>query len=379
MSDAPLRASGHAPAPRRGSHLRQAISYLGPGFFVTIGFIDPGNWATNVAAGSAFGCDLLWVVTLGTVTLIVWQHIAAHLGIVTGRCLAEAVHKHMRPAPAALYGVTAMAACVTTAVAEILGAAVALSLLADIPFRAGALLASLVVGLLLWREGYRSLEKLVLGFVSAIGLCYVIELALVKPDVGQTALHLVVPQLSSHSILVAVGMLGAVVMPHNLYLHSEVIQRREWRVEDEAETRRLLRYEFLDTLLAMLAGLAINAAMVVVAAAAFHSRGLTVTQLPQAAATLRPLAGPLAGLVFALGLLFAGVSSAVTAGIAGATTFSGYLGQETELRGRWFRLGAVLTLAPALLVILLVHDPLRATGARLRPRRASLLRAGLFR
>jgi manganese transport protein len=151
-----------------------------------------------------------------------------------------------------------------------------------------------------------------------------------------------------------------VVMPHNLYLHSEVIQQREWHRAEEAQTRRLLRYEFLDTLVAMLAGMLINTAMVVVAAAAFHSRGLVVTELPQAAQTLRPVAGPLAGLVFALGLLFAGVSSAVTAGLAGGTTFSGYLGKETELRGRWFRTGMLLTMVPALAATMFVRDPLRA-------------------
>jgi manganese transport protein len=353
-------STGRGERAGAGRRLRMAISYLGPGFFVTIGFIDPGNWATNVAAGSQFGYDLLWVVTLSTITLILWQHIAAHLGIVTGKCLAEAVHQHVRPAPALLYGTTAMAACVATAVAEVLGAAIALSMLFPIPLRVSAVIAALVAGGLIWCEGYRATEKLVMGFVTAVGLCYLVELALVKPDVGQTALHLVLPRLSPQSIVVAMGVLGAVVMPHNLYLHSEVIQQREWHRAEEAETRRLLRYEFLDTLVAMLAGMLINTAMVVVAAAAFHSRGLVVTELPQAAQTLRPVAGPLAGLVFALGLLFAGVSSAVTAGIAGGTTFSGYLGKETELRGRWFRAGMMLTIVPALAAIMLVRDPLRA-------------------
>ncbi len=355
MTEAHDRGRGNA-----AHRVRQAISYLGPGFFVTIGFIDPGNWATNVAAGSAFGYDLLWVITLSTLTLMLWQHISAHLGIVTGKCLAEAVREHVRPAPAMLYGVTAMGACVATAVAEVLGAAIALELLFHIPLRVGALLAALVVGVLVWSQGYRSVERLVLAFLTAIGICYLVELALVKPDFHQTALHLVTPRLSSQSILVAMGVLGAVVMPHNLYLHSEVIQRREWDLTEETQRRRLLRYEFLDTLLAMLAGMLINTAMIIVAAAAFHDRGVVITALPQAAETLRPIAGPMAGLVFALGLLFAGVSSSVTAAIAGGTTFSGYLGQETDLQGRWFRLGALLTLAPAVIAIMFVHDPLRA-------------------
>jgi manganese transport protein len=347
----------HVGATRR---VRQAISYLGPGFFVTIGFIDPGNWATNVAAGSAYGYALLWVITLSTITLMLWQHIAAHLGIVTGKCLAEAVREHIRPAPAMLYGATAMAACVATCVAEVLGVAIALDVLLQIPLRVGTFVGAVGVGATVWFQGYRSVEKLVIGFVAAIGICYLAELWLVKPDLQQTALHLVTPRLSSQSILVAMGVLGAVVMPHNLYLHSEVIQRREWRLAEEAETRRQLRYEFLDTLLAMVAGMLINTAMIVVAAAAFHARGVVVTELPQAAETLRPVAGPLAVLVFAVGLLFAGVASSVTAAIAGGTVFSGYLGKETELQGRWFRIGVVLTLVPAVIAIMLVHDPLRA-------------------
>jgi manganese transport protein len=253
-----------------------------------------------------------------------------------------------------------MAACVATAVAEVLGAAIALDMLFRIPLRMGTLLAALTVGTMVWFQGYRSVEKLVMGFLAAVGLCYLVELWLVKPDFYLTALHLVTPRLSSQSILVAVGVLGAVVMPHNLYLHSEVIQRREWDRTEEAKTHRQLRYEFLDTLLAMLAGMLINTAMIVVAAAAFHSRHVVVTELPQAAETLRPIAGPLAGLVFALGLLFAGVSSSITAAIAGGTVFSGYLGKETDLQGRWFRIGVVLTLVPAVIAIMLVHDPLRA-------------------
>jgi manganese transport protein len=357
-----MHLTGHQNERRADAahRVRQAISYLGPGFFVTIGFIDPGNWATNVAAGSAYGYDLLWIITLSTITLMLWQHMSAHLGIVTGKCLAEAVREHVRPASALLYGATAMAACVATAVAEVLGVAIALEVLFQIPLRVGTLVAALAVGTMVWFQGYRSVEKLVLGFLAAIGLCYLVELWLVKPDLHQTALHLMTPRLSSQNILVAVGVLGAVVMPHNLYLHSEVIQRREWDLTEEAKTRRQLRYEFLDTLLAMLAGMLINTAMIVVAAAAFHSHHVVVTELPQAAETLRPIAGPLAGLVFAVGLLFAGVSSSITAAIAGGTVFSGYLGKETDLQGRWFRIGVVFTLVPAVIAIMLVHNPLRA-------------------
>jgi manganese transport protein len=339
---------------------RQALGYLGPGFFVTVGFIDPGNWAANIAAGSDFGYQLLWVVTLSTLVLILWQHMSAHLGIVTGKCLAEMVHDHVRPTPAIIYGATAVAACVATAVAEILGAAVGLDILFHIPLRVGTVLATAFVGAMIWFQGYRSTEKLIIGFVAAIGFCYLAELVIVKPDWGLAARDMVVPTLTSGNVVIAMAMLGAVVMPHNMYLHSEVIQNRQWQDESEASTRRLLRFEFLDTLISMLVGLAINAAMVIVAAAVFHQHGRHVTELPQAAATLQPLAGSLASLLFGIGLLFAGVSSSVTAGIAGGTTVSGYLGRSTDLQSRPFRAGMLLTLVPACVIVLLVRSPFQA-------------------
>ncbi|MCL5105475.1 MAG: Nramp family divalent metal transporter [Armatimonadetes bacterium] len=340
--------------------LTQILGYIGPGFFVTIGFIDPGNWATNIAAGSDFNYDLLWVVALSTAILILWQHMSAHLGIVKGKCLAEAVREHVRPVPAFIYGSTAMAACVATALAEILGAAIGLQLLFHIPIRAGAFLAMGFVLTMILSQRYGSLEKLIVGFVSAIGLCYLIELYLVKPDWSAAAVHTVVPKLNSQSIIIAMGVLGAVVMPHNMYLHSEVIQNRQWTGKSEQETRRLLRFEFVDTLVAMLVGFAINAAMVIVAASVFYKHHVHVTDLAQASATLEPLAGKLASVVFGIALLFAGVSSSITAGVAGATTFSGYCGKETSMDSKWFRAGLVITLIPACLLILAIEDTFQA-------------------
>lgn len=345
---------------RTGQLVRQVLNYLGPGFFVTVGFIDPGNWATNIAGGSHFNYSLLWVVTLSTVILILWQHMSAHLGIVKGKCLAEAIHDHVTPVPRFLYGSTAMAAMVATALAEILGAALGMYLLFHIPVKAAAVIATGFVIVMIWFQQYRSLEKLIVAFVSIIGLCYLAELYLVKPDWGQAAFHLVVPELNSRSILIAMGILGAVVMPHNLYLHSEVIQNRRWKGKSDGETRRLLRFEFVDTLVAMLVGLAINSAMIIVAAAEFHSNGIIVEELTQASATLKPLAGPLASLLFGIALLFAGVSSSMTAAVAGGTTFSGYLGRETQIESRWFRIGMILTLIPACGVIMLIKDTFHA-------------------
>ncbi len=347
----------HAARLRGGARLiRQVVAYLGPGFFVTVGFIDPGNWATNVAAGSENGYQLLWIVVLSTAILILWQHMAAHLGIVTGRCLAESIRENIRPWLTGIYGVTAMAAICATALAELLGAAIGLYVLLRVPIAVGAALAVMAAALIISFQGYSKLEKIVVGFVSAIGVCYLIEMGMVHPNWGQAAHGMVVPHLDSGSILIAIAVLGAVVMPHNMYLHSEVIQNRQWKGKSDAQTRRLLRYEFVDTLVAMLVGLAINAAMIIVAAAVFHRHGRHIGDLIQASDTLRPLAGDLASLVFGIGLLFAGFASSVTAALAGGITFTGYLGKDTCLESNWFRLGALLTLVPAYLLILAVKD-----------------------
>ncbi|MHB9038098.1 MAG: Nramp family divalent metal transporter, partial [Armatimonadota bacterium] len=216
-----------------------------------------------------------------------------------------------------------------------------------------------VIGVI-WLQKDGSLEKLIVAFVSAIGFAYLVELYLVKPDWGAAAYHTFVPELSSQSIIVAMAVLGAVVMPHNMYLHSEVIQNRNWKGRSEPETRRLLRFEFLDTLVAMLAGMAINCAMVIVAAAVFHRNGVHVTDLKQASDTLRPLAGNLACVIFGIALLFAGISSSMTAAVAGGTTFSGYLGRETTIESKWFRAGMIITLLPALGIIMLMKDTFQA-------------------
>lgn len=340
--------------------LNALLGYIGPGFFVTVGFIDPGNWAANIAAGSQFGYKLLWVVTLSTAILILWQHMSAHLGIVTGKCLAEAVREYVSPVPTIIYGVTAMAACVATALAEILGAAIGINILFHLPLKLALIISSVFVLGMIWVQKYNALEKLIVGFVSIIGFCYLLELYLVKPDWPATAVSLIKPSLDSGSVLIAMSILGAVVMPHNMYLHSEVIQNRDWNTETEEDTRRLLRYEFVDTVVAMIIGLMINAAMVIVAAAVFFRHGIVVTELAQASETMKPFAGGLASVLFGVALLFAGISSSTTAGVAGGTTFSGYLGKETRLDSSWFRWGVLITIIPALVIALVVKDTFQA-------------------
>ena len=300
----------------------EILRYIGPGFLVTVGFIDPGNWASNLAAGSRYGYTLLWMVTLSTFMLIVLQHNVAHLGIASGLCLSEAATLHLpawiaRPALG-----SAMLAAVSTALAEILGAAIALNLLFRIPVQLGAAAMVTVTLAMLLTNSYKRLEKWIIAFVSVIGLSFLYELALVRLDWGAAAVGWIRPAIPAGSIPIVMSVLGAVVMPHNLFLHSEVIQSRQWHLEEPGIIRKQLKYEFVDTLFSMGAGWAINSAMILLAAAAFFMNRIPVTELPQAEAMLRPLLGSMASVVFSVALLCSGFASSVTAALAGGSIFA---------------------------------------------------------
>ena len=335
------------------------LRYIGPGLLVTVGFIDPGNWASNIAAGAAHGYTLLWMVTLATLMLIVLQHNAAHLGIATGLCLSEAATRHMRPAASRLVLASAMLAAVSTGLAEVLGAALGLSLLVPgLPYRAAAVLVLGVVGVLLFSNSYPRLEKWIVAFVSLIGLSFLFELALVRVPWGRAAAGWVVPSLPHGSLPLIMAVLGAVVMPHNIFLHSEVIQSRRWHLEDEPVIRRQLKYEFADTLFSMTVGWAINSAMIIMAAATFFG-GAPVTEVGQAQRMLGPLLGPAAAVVFAAALLLAGLSSSITAGMAGGSIFAGLFGEPYDVKDLHSRLGAAGTLVAATAIVFLIGDPFR--------------------
>lgn len=338
----------------------ELMRYLGPGLLVTVGFIDPGNWASNMAAGSGFGYGLLWVVTLSTLMLILLQHNAAHLGIATGLCLSEAATAYLPPLVSRIVLGSAVLASVSTALAEILGGAIALSMLFRIPLPVGAAMVAAASGAMLATNSYKKTERWIVGFVSIIGFAFLWELSLVRIDWPAALLGFVVPSVSRSSLPIVMSVLGAVVMPHNLFLHSENIQSREWNLKDEAIIKRQLRYEFLDTLLSMLIGMAINAAMILLAAASFHSAGVAVTELPQAGKVLAPLLGSGAAAVFAVALLFSGLSSSVTAGMAGGSIFAGIFGEPYDIKDRHSATGTAITLGLALVIIFFVRDGYRA-------------------
>jgi manganese transport protein len=338
----------------------EILKYIGPGFLVTVGFIDPGNWASNVAAGSGYGYSLLWMVTLSTLMLIVLQHTAAHLGIATGLCLSEASAKHMGKWTGRMFLLSAVFASVSTALAEVLGAAIGLNMLFGLPISAGAVISGLLAAYMLLSRGYRRLEKWIIAFVSLIGLSFLFELVLVKIGWNETLQSWVVPSIPAGSLPIVMSVLGAVVMPHNIFLHSEIIQSRQWNLEGDEVIRRQLKYEFTDTLFAMTVGWAINSAMMIVAASVFHSNGITVGELPQAQATLRPLLGDLAASVFALALVLAGFSSSITAAMAGGSIFAGAFGEPFDHADSHSRMGVVITLLGALVIIFFVTNTFQA-------------------
>ena len=347
---------------RRKDHQRYLggldfFKYIGPGLLVTVGFIDPGNWASNFAAGADFGYSLLWVITLSTIMLIVLQHNVAHLGIVTGLCLSEAATKYTPKWVSRPILGTAVLASISTSLAEILGGAIALEMLFDIPIIWGSLLTAFFVTIMLFTNSYKRIERSIIAFVSVIGLSFLYELFLVDIDWPLAARSWVTPSIPEGSLLVIMSVLGAVVMPHNLFLHSEVVQSREYNKKDDASIRKLLKYEFYDTLFSLGVGWAINSTMILLAAATFFANHIGVEELQQAKSLLEPLLGNQAATIFALALLMAGISSTVTSGMAAGSIFAGMFGESYHVKDVHSRVGILLSLGIALVVILFIENP----------------------
>ena len=333
------------------------FKYIGPGLLVTVGFIDPGNWASNFAAGSEFGYALLWVVTLSTIMLIILQHNVAHLGIVTGLCLSEAATQYCPKWVSRPVLTTAVFASISTSLAEILGGAIALEMLFGVPIVWGAILTTLFVLVMLFSNSYKKIERIIIAFVSIIGLSFLYELFLVDINWPLAVRSWVVPSIPQGSMLIIMSVLGAVVMPHNLFLHSEVIQSHEYNKQDENAIQKRLKYEFYDTLFSMLVGWAINSAMILLAAATIFQTGTPVEELQQAQSLLTPLLGEAASIVFALALLMAGISSTITSGMAAGSIFAGIFGESYHIKDIHSRVGVLLSLGIALLIIFLIDNP----------------------
>jgi manganese transport protein len=334
------------------------LSFLGPGFLVTIGFIDPGNWATNVEGGSRFGYELLWVITLSTLMLIVIQHMAAKLGIATGKSLSVNIREEFPKPVVTFLGLTIVLACAATDVAELLGGAIGFRLLLGVPLWLGALITVVLEIFLIISQRYHRLEAIIIGFLGIIGICYVVEIVIVKPDWGLVVPAIIIPTLSKDSIYIAMAILGAVVMPHNIFIHSNVIHSRKWG-DSEADKKKFINFEKIDTVIAMMMGWVVNSAMIIVAAATFSRNHIVVQSIEQASATLKPLAGPLAGFLFALALVFAGVSSSVTSSMAEANVITGFLGKPEDPRTLLYKISIFITAIPAFAIIISGIDTFR--------------------
>ncbi len=305
---------------------RKMLAFAGPAYLVSVGYMDPGNWVTDLEGGARFGYRLLWVLVLSNLMAILLQTLSARLGIVAGRDLAQACREtYPRPVVMALWVLCeiAIAAC---DLAEVLGAAIALNLLFHVPLLAGVLLTALDTLLMLWftRLGIRVMESIVLTLIFTIAACFAIELFLAKPAFGAMAAGLA-PRINGETLYVAIAILGATVMPHNLYLHSALAQTR--RIGDtNAERAEACRYNFVDSLLALNGALFVNAAILALSAAVFFPRHIIVTELQQAQVLLSPLLGAtFASVLFAIALLCSGQSSTLTGTMAGQIVMEGFL------------------------------------------------------
>lgn len=349
-----LSKEGHKPRLMA----KDFIKYIGPGLLVTVGFIDPGNWASNLAAGSDYGYKLLWMVTLSTIMLIALQHNAAHLGIVTGLCISEAITKFIKPKVAKPILWSAVLASIATAMAELLGAAIALNMLFKIPIKIGSIISLVVVLWMLYTSSYKRLEKVIIGFVSIIGLAFIVELFMVNINWSSAVQGWFTPSFPENSMPIIMSVLGAVVMPHNLFLHSEIIQSRQWNLENKDVMEKQLKYEFLDTLVSMTIGWAINSAMILVAVV-FFTNNIKINELSEAHLMLQPLLGNWASLIFAIALLFAGISSSVTAGMAGGSIFAGMFNEPYDMEDRHTKIGVSITLVIAAIIIFFISNPFK--------------------
>jgi len=340
---------------------RKALAFAGPGYLIAVGYMDPGNWATDLAGGSAFGYRLLCVILLSNLMAVLLQGLSSKLGIVTGRDLAQACRDHYsRPVVIFQWVIceTAIAAC---DLAEVIGSAIALNLLFHIPITVGVVLTAfdVLVVLFLQTKGFRWLEALVIVLIATIGLCFLFEVVISKPSLSGV-IGGFIPTVDivrdPKMLYVAMGILGATVMPHNLYLHSSIVQTRRYE-ETAAGKREAVRFAFLDSTIALTFALFINAAILIVAAASFHKSGHTeVAEIQQAYTLLTPLLGVGgASAVFALALLASGQNSTLTGTLAGQIVMEGFL----QLRLRpWVRrlITRGLAIVPAVIVAILYGE-----------------------
>jgi len=348
-----------ARAAIQGQHhgWRAVVPFLGPAFIASIAYVDPGNFATNISAGAQFGYALLWVVLLANLMAMLIQALAAKAGIATGLNLAELARARLPMAVCYGLWIVQEIAAMATDLAEFLGASIGISLLTGLPMLVAALITGVAVCVVLGLQGkgFRGLELFIGGCALVIALCYLVETALARPDWGQVAYHAVIPSLPGHdAIVLAVAIIGATVMPHVIYVHSNLTQNRVVP-QSEADAQRIFGFEKIDVIVAMgLAGL-VNMAMLFMAARVFNATGhADVASITSAYQTLTPLVGGLAALVFGVSLVTSGVASSHVGTLAGQVVMQGFVNVRISI---WLR--RLLTMLPAVVAIALGLDPTR--------------------
>ncbi|MFB6125302.1 MAG: Nramp family divalent metal transporter [Halanaeroarchaeum sp.] len=340
--------------------VRELLSYLGPGFIISVAYMDPGNWATNISGGAKFGPALLWVIVLASLLAIAIQIIAAKLGIATGKGVAELTRERFPRYVVVPLWVAAELAMIATDMAEIIGAAIGFSLLFGLPLPAGAVLAGISSFALLgvrtaYTRGYRWVELTIMALVAVISLAFVFEMVLARPTTGQIASGLTPTIPNASALYIAIGILGATVMPHSVYLHPEIVQdRRNLLMKSSGDTEavhwRHFTLESVDTSVALFGAMFVNGAMLIVAAASLQGTGIET--LTEAFVTLQSVFGANASAAFGIALIAAGLSSSLVATMAGQTVMDGFLDLQVNV---WLRRS--VTLVPSLAVVIAGFDP----------------------
>ncbi len=339
------------------SKLRQLTKFLGPAFVVSVAYVDPGNFATNISGGSKFNYTLIWVILFSNLMAIFLQIMSAKLGIATGHSLPEMCAKVFPKSINWIFWFIAEIGAMATDLAEFLGGTLGLYLLFHIPMIYSGLITGLITYLICYMEKYgqKAIEIVISIFVSIICIAYTLELFLAKPDWFQVTIHTLIPSLpSSEAVLIAVGMLGATVMPHVIYLHSHLVQHRSVDSSDKGK-RKHLKMEKIDVTIAMNIAFIVNAAMVVVSAAVFNKNGLVVDTMEQAHTSLQPLLGSLSSSAFGIALLASGLSSSAVGTMAGQTIMKGFVNLSIPVNIR-----RLITMMPALIIIALGINPMNA-------------------
>jgi len=337
--------------PLYGYWWKRLFAFLGPAYLVSVGYMDPGNWATDLEGGARFGYRLLWVLLMSNLMAILLQSLCAKMGIVARRDLAQACKEYYPSIVVYPLWILAELAIAATDLAEVLGTAIGLNLLFGIPLLAGVAITAFdtLLILVLQNLGIRKMEAFIVSLVAIVGGCYVLEIFLAKPDFSEVVTGLV-PSIDSASLYVALGMLGATVMPHNLYLHSALVQSRAVERSEEGQ-RQAVKFNLVDTIVALQFAFLVNSAILILSSAVFHTRGIEVREIQQAHELLAPLLGTkLASIVFAVALLAAGQSSTLTGTLAGQIVLEGFLRVKLQ---PWARrlISRLIAIIPAVIVI----------------------------